>query len=123
MVSNDDRRRLMRIQLGTPIVARIGNAQVVLLDISAEGARIEHRFPLSRGKDVSLRFEYGDLAVQVLCKVVRCKLEKRAGSATYCSGVRFATDNDGNLAVLRDIIADAVSSDFEARRQHMLDMR
>lgn len=123
MMSNDERRRLMRIQLGTPIVARIGTAQVVLLDISAEGARIEHRFALSRGKDVTLRFEYGELAVQVVCTVVRSKLEKRAGAATYCSGVLFGPGNDGALAVLRDIIADAVSRDFEARRQHILDTR
>jgi hypothetical protein len=109
----------MRIQLGTPIVARVGKAQVVLLDISAHGARIQHTFPLTRGNEISLNFQYDDISVEMPCGVIRCKFEKHGERASYYSGLRFIDRQDGSLSRLRDIIAKAVSEDFEARRKHM----
>lgn len=117
MSNSQDRRRLMRIQLGTPIVARVGKVQVVLLDISAHGARIEHTFPLALDADVNLTFEYEDVTVEMPCSVIRSKFEKHAERALYYSGLRFVDRQDGSLRRLREIIARAVGEDFEARRK------
>ena len=119
MPNNSDRRRIMRIQLGTPIVAKVAKAQVVLLDISAQGARIQHTFPLTRGNEIDLSFQYEDITVDMPCSVIRCKYEKHGERASYYSGLRFIDRQDGALGRLRDIIARAVSEDFEARRKHM----
>lgn len=113
-----ERRHKLRVRLDSPIVAKIGTWKVILLDISAEGARIEHTFPLARGKKVTLTFEYGERHVGVVCDVVRCKLEKHEDGASYCSGLRFAEVLDGQTEMLRAIIAEAIDSDFEARWQY-----
>ncbi len=119
MSEGSDRRRIMRIQLGTPIVAKVANAAVELLDISARGARIQHSFPLVRGKEVMLNFSYTARVVEIACSIIRCKYEQRSDHVAYFSGLRFIDREDGALDILRDIIAAAVSEDFEARRKHL----
>jgi hypothetical protein len=123
MSEASDRRRIMRIQLGTPIVAKVANAAVDLLDISARGARIQHSFPLVRGKEVLLSFTYTARVVHIPCSIIRCKFEQHGSGASYYSGLRFIDREDGSLAILRDIIASAVSEDFEARRKHLAKSR
>lgn len=123
MAEIPDRRRIMRIQLETPIIARVESARVALLDISADGARIAHTFPLARGKNVALQFEYDGTTVEVVCEIVRCKVERHRDRVTYCSGIRFVEAQESSLALLRDLIADAITRDFEARRQHIMALR
>lgn len=119
MTSNSDRRRLMRVQLDTPISAKLAASRVVLIDISPEGARIEHGFPLFRGKHVSLSFEAGSSRVSVTCVVVRCKIEKHDDKVAYYSGLRFESVDDGSVESLRTMITSAIQRDFEARQQHI----
>ena len=114
-----ERRRISRIQLDQPILAKVSTSRVVLLDISAEGARIEHAFPLSRGKQVTLHFEYGGERVTVACDVIRCKYEKHEEKVSYYSGLRFSDPEGSAMVMLKGIIADAVGRDFEARRLHI----
>lgn len=114
---------MLRIRLDSPIVAKIATWKVILLDLSAEGARIEHTFPLARGKQVTLNFEYRTDCVSVICDVVRCKFERHEDKVSYYSGLRFTEVLDGKIETLRDIIADAVGSDFEARRQHLIKIK
>ena len=78
-----ERRAKLRIQFNSPIIAKIASGKVILLDISAEGARIEHTFPLIRGKQVTLSFEFGEDRVSVSCEVVRCKFEKHEDGVFY----------------------------------------
>lgn len=119
MTSAADRRRLMRVQLDTPITAKLAASRVVLIDISPEGARIEHPFPLFRGKHVSLSFEAGPNRVSVTCTVVRCKIEKHEGRVSYYSGLQFDDVDDGSVESLRTMITSAIQRDFDARQQHI----
>jgi len=123
MTSNDNRRRLMRINLDAPIQAKVASSLVTLRDISATGARFDHSFPLSRGRDIVLEFVVGDEQVTITCEVTRCKLERVGADASYSSGVRFQDSGDGAIGSLKRIIADAVGRDFEARKQHMLKIK
>ncbi|HET7712567.1 MAG TPA: PilZ domain-containing protein, partial [Thermoanaerobaculia bacterium] len=118
-----ERRTLSRILFDSPILAKVATWKVTLLDISADGARIEHTFPLARGKEVILNFEYRGEQVSVACDVVRCKFEKHEDRVSYYSGLRFTNVQDGSVATLREIIAEAVGHDFEARKQHMLKIK
>lgn len=123
MQSNDDRRRILRIRLDSPFGAKVATSRVIVRDISAEGARIEHDFPLSRGKRVTLEFSCDGERVDIACDVIRCKFEKHQGEVVYCSGLRFAESQEASMSVLREILARFVRRDFEARREHLLKIR
>jgi hypothetical protein len=114
----DERRRLQRIQFDSPLGAKLEATPVTLLDVSANGARIEHSFPLAKGRIINLSFEYDGRSLAIDCEVIRCQLEKGPGGAAYRSGLRFDTE-DASYAGLRDMIADAVMKDFVARQAHI----
>lgn len=118
MASEDDRRRIQRIQFESPLGAKMEATPVVLLDISASGARIEHSFRLAKGKVINLNFEYEGRSLSIDCEVIRCHLENGPGGAAYRSGLAFDTDDPSYLE-LREMIADAVMKDFVARRAHI----
>lgn len=118
MASEDDRREIQRIQFESPLGAKLEASPVILLDISASGARIEHSFPLSKGKVINLGFEYGGRSISLDCEVIRCHLENGAGGAAYRSGLSFDKEDPGYIE-LREMIADAVMKDFVARRAHI----
>lgn len=122
MTESGDRRRYMRIELDTPIIARAEGARVALLDLSAEGARIAHVFPLARGSELSLEFEYERHTVAIKSEVMRCYVDRYRTRVTYCSGLRFNDADAAALSALRDLISEAVSRDFEARSQHLRDL-
>jgi hypothetical protein len=123
MPSESERRRIMRIRFDAPIGARVATAPVHLRDISADGAKIEHEFPLTRGKKVQLEFTSEGSRVTVPCEVIRCKLEKRGEGVVYCTGLRFSDPEDGSMTILRKMLANFVRRDFDARKEHMLKIK
>jgi hypothetical protein len=118
MASEDDRRTIQRIQFESPLGAKMEATPVVLLDVSASGARIEHSFRLAKGKVINLNFEYEGRSLSIDCEVIRCHLENGPGGAAYRSGLSFDTD-DPSYVELKEMIADAVMKDFVARRAHI----
>jgi hypothetical protein len=118
MPPEDDRRRIQRIQFESPLAAKMEATPVVLLDVSAGGARIEHSFPLAKGKVINLSFEYEGRSLSIDCEVIRCHLENGPGGAAYRSGLRFDTV-DPAYHELKEMIAAAVMKDFVARRAHI----
>ena len=117
-MSGDDRRKIQRIQFDSPLGAKMEATHVVLLDISASGARIEHSFPLAKGKVINLSFEYEGRSLSIDCEVIRCHLENGPEGAAYRSGLSFDRD-DPSYHELREMIADAVMKDFVARKAHI----
>lgn len=123
MESAEDRRRILRVFLDAPLGAKVAATRVTLRDISAQGARIEHDFPLIRGKNILLEFSCDGERVEVECSVVRCKFEQRNGEVVYSSGLRFADPKHHSMTTLREILARFISRDFEARKEHMLKIK
>lgn len=118
--NGSEKRRIQRVRLDCPITAKIGSSAVILLDVSASGARIEHSAPLARGREVQLDFEYQDQSISVLCFVVRCKLQKSISGtgAAYSSGLTFCDPKSKAVGALRTLIAEFVSRDLQARKAH-----
>jgi hypothetical protein len=114
---NAERRHLARIQLDAPITTKIATWRVTLLDLSLDGARIEHTFPLARGRELTLHLEQSQKQIDITCEVRRCNLVKRDGGVEYCSGLHFTNVPSESMVALREIIADTVKRDFQARRQ------
>lgn len=116
--TKDERRVIQRIRFDSPLTAKIATNRVILVDVGATGARIEHDFPLSSGRAVQLEFEFEGVSLHVRCTVARCKLEKGAAGAFYRSGLAFAKD-DPALGEIRALIAKVVTRDFAARKAHL----
>jgi len=119
MSDQDSRRSIERVRFDNPIEAKFESQDVDVVDISRDGARIEHDFPLPAGKKVALDFVCDGNSVSLHCHIVRCKLEKRGSHAVYSSGVQFDDDDQESLELFRKFIAEIVERDFEARRAHI----
>ena len=119
---NTERRHIARIQLDAPLTTKISTWRVTLLDLSLDGARVEHNFPLARGRHLVLHLEQQQKQIEITCEVRRCNLVKRDGGVEYCSGLHFVAVPPESMIVLREIIAETVRRDFQARR-HMLTIK
>jgi len=115
-MSDQNRRKSERLRFDKPLGARFETVEVTIVDISFEGARIEHDFPLPAGKRVKLDFFWEENEISLRCLVIRCKLEKRGNDAIYSSGVRFDGNDEETMAILRDYLKEIVERDFAARR-------
>lgn len=121
-MANAERRHIARIQLDAPITTKISTWRVTLLDLSLDGARVEHNFPLARGRQLTLHLEQQQRQIEITCEVRRCNLVQRDGAVEYMSGLHFVAVPPESMIVLREIIADTVRRDFQARR-HMLTIK
>lgn len=108
-------RRVQRIHLALPVTARFGTNQVVLVDISVLGARIEHHVPLgtTTGNTANLAFRWEDEDVAVDCRVVRSRLERFSvgadGLTVYHSGLEFKEPTNTVRSTLKRIIGGFIA--------------
>jgi hypothetical protein len=113
-------RRVQRVHLAQPLIARLGTAQVVLVDISVLGARVEHHVPLIAGAYTRLAFEWGERAVLADCRIVRSRLERFSvgsnGLTIYHSGVEFQNVSPDCRTVLKGMIGLFISRALEEQK-------
>lgn len=113
-------RRVQRVHLAQPLVARLGAAQVVLVDLSVLGARVEHHTPLAAGGSsrLAFAFEGHDLAFE--CRIVRSRLERFSvgtdGLTVYHSGLEFQNADDTMRARLKTIIGQFIAAALEEQK-------
>ncbi|HEX9160755.1 MAG TPA: PilZ domain-containing protein [Thermoanaerobaculia bacterium] len=115
-------RRVQRIHLATPVVARLGTAQVVLVDISVLGARVEHHMPLVAGGRSRLAFTWDDEEIITECRIVRSRLERFSvgadGLTVYHSGLEFEDTTAEMKAKLKKMIARFISRALEEQKMN-----
>src|SRR5437763_1742293 len=113
-------RRVQRIHLANPIVARLGTAQVVLVDISLLGARVEHHTPMIAGGRTRLAFRWEDHEVVTDCRIVRSRLERFSigtnGLTIYHSGLEFENVTAQILRVLKEMIGGFIARALEEQK-------
>ena len=115
-----DKRRVQRIDLESPVSACFSNVEVSLLDLSTSGARIEHPAPMKTGRQARLEFSLRGSLVEVLCEIVRSRLQKsnvRQGAIVYQSGLRFVDPAEPSRVTVRQIIASIVTDRLRSRRR------
>ncbi|HVR43032.1 MAG TPA: PilZ domain-containing protein [Thermoanaerobaculia bacterium] len=112
-------RRVHRIRLAHPLIARLGPISVVLVDISLDGAKIEHREPIKIGAEMKLSFDWDDYSIEVRSRVTRCKLERFSGGSdgltVFHSGLQFLA-HGGSIQVLRKMVSFHISRALEEQR-------
>ena len=115
-------RRVQRIHLAHPLMARLGTAQVVLVDISLMGARIEHHAPLAVGVDAQLTFQWEDEEISASCRIIRSRLDRFSGGAegvtVYHAGLNFDTLEPEMLGRLKRMIGSFIVRALEEQKMN-----
>lgn len=113
-------RRVQRIHLAQPVVARLGAASVVLVDISVLGARVEHHMPLAAGNRAHLAFRWDDSDIVADCRVVRSRLERFSvgsdGLTVYHSGLEFENLAGDTRSRLKEMIGCFITRALEEQK-------
>jgi hypothetical protein len=108
------------VQLAQPLIARLGATQVILIDVSVFGARIEHHVPLTTGSWTRLVFHWGDEEIAVDAQIVRSRLERFStgadGLTIYHSGIAFGEIPKETRTRLKDMLALFISRALEEQK-------
>ena len=119
-MQNNRTRRVQRIHLAQPLVARLGSTPVVLVDISTLGARVEHSVPLQAGGHARLAFVWNDNELSMDCRIVRSRLERFSvgadGLTVYHSGLEFENPSDEVKAHLKAMIGEFIARALEEQK-------
>jgi len=106
-------RRVQRIHFPQPTVARLGATQVVLVDVSVLGARVEHPTSLIAGSHTTLSFTWEGETITTECRIVRSRIERfSAGSdglTVFHSGVEFVNMPADAKATLKRLIEQFIT--------------
>jgi hypothetical protein len=114
------RRRVHRIRLAAPILGRLGGQSVVVVDVSLDGAKIEHHEPLKTGAEATLSFDWERGHISLRTRVTRCKLERFAGSGgdgltVFHSGLVF-TNPDSERDALKTMISTHIGRALDEQK-------
>ena len=119
-MSSVQRRRVERVHLAQPLGARLGATQVVLVDVSVFGARVEHAVPLTRGTVTKLTFHWGGEEISVACTIVRSRLERFStgadGMTVYHSGLEFAVIPAETRVALKGMLSQFISRALDEQK-------
>jgi hypothetical protein len=111
---------VQRVHLAQPLLARLGTTQVVLVDISTLGARIEHHVPLHSGTRSRLQFEWENETIVADCRIVRSRLERFSvgadGLTVYHSGLEFSDLAEQARLSIKKMIAIFISRALEEQK-------
>jgi hypothetical protein len=119
-MTEGSRRRVQRVRLSQPLVGRVGTLQVILIDISLRGARIEHASPLQKDTSTRIVFRWEDHTISAECRVVRSRLERFStgpdGLTAYHSGLEFTNLTDETNAALKEMLEYFISRALEEQK-------
>jgi hypothetical protein len=108
-------RRLERIRLGSPILARANAVEVVLVDFSLRGCGVESKTPFRVGTRLNISFAWSDTPVNLMGEVVRCMFLSTAEGGIYRTGVMFE-DDDESAHLRKDIVASHLERALEEQK-------
>lgn len=108
-------RRVERIQLGIPILARVNATDVVMLDFSLRGCRLESHVPFKVATNVVVFFDWGDEHVELKGQVIRCKLDSASGGKVFNTGILFGNET-ADAPKLRSIVTRQLERALEEQK-------
>ena len=113
-------RRVQRVHLAQPLVGRLGSIQVVIVDVSILGARVEHTTPLQAGGRARLTFLWEQEEMTMECRIVRSRLERFSvgadGLTVYHSGLEFEEMDAPVRARLKAMIGEYIARALEEQK-------
>lgn len=116
----DDRREFQRLKLSKPILATMGTANALILDIGIAGAFLEHFGTVEPGEQFPLTFRWQGEEVTFQCEAVRTVIVRLPGgdgkSVASHTGVRFVEGSAEGRARLQDLITTFVGRILVAQK-------
>lgn len=116
----DDRREFQRLKLSKPILAMMGAANALILDIGITGAFLEHYGTVETGEQFPLKFRWQGADVAFQCEAVRSTVVRLPGgdgkSTTSHTGVRFVEAVGDAQAQLQQLITTFVGNILVAQK-------
>jgi len=109
------------VRLVRPLVARVGQARVFLLEVSLNGVLIAHQgnIPPEGGTGVVM-FEWENIAVALECQIIRNTLQKMARNANeksvYHAAMEIIRASDTAMKTLRDMITEIVARALDEQK-------
>ncbi|PYQ47773.1 MAG: hypothetical protein DMF59_17980 [Acidobacteria bacterium] len=100
----EERREFQRLNLTKPIDGWFGDFSVLIVEVSANGAKIVHDDDIPRGSRGLLRFSWRGSDIEILSQITRSEGAR--------SGVHFLDQS----AELRQMISDSASEVLRARQ-------
>ena len=120
MTSTMQKRRVQRIHLAQPLVARLGTTPVVVVDLSLLGARIEHHMPLQAGGSSRLSFQWEGREIEANCRIVRSRLERFSvgadGLTVFHSGLEFQSMPETSKGDLKTMLTHFIARALEEQK-------
>lgn len=117
-----DRREFQRLRLSKPILATIGSANALMLDVGVAGAYLEHYGVFKAGERFRLKFRWQGNDIEFLCEVTRSDVVRVLGgdgeSTVSHSGVRFVEAAGESAERLQDMIATSIGKLLAAQRSN-----
>ena len=104
-----------------PLVARIGQARVFLLEVSLNGALIAHQGNIPpEGGTCVVMFEWENIAVALECQIIRNTLQKMARNANeksvYHAAMEIIRASETAMKTLRDMITEIVARALDEQK-------
>jgi hypothetical protein len=113
-------RRVQRVHLAQPLIARLGATQVVLVDLSVMGGRVEHHVPLIAGAYSKLTFHWEETVISIDCRIARSRLERFSagadGMTVYHSGLEFEALSPESKRSLKGLIGGFITRALEEQK-------
>lgn len=100
----DERREFQRLHLTKPIDGWFGDFSILIVEVSASGAKIVHDDPIPHAARGLLRFSWRGNDVEILSQITRSEGAR--------SGVHFLDSN----AALREMIANSANEVLRAQQ-------
>ena len=112
--SRPERRKRKRTALPRGVLARYGTLDVIMIDVSEGGARIEHFTQLSVGRKNRFRFEWEEQRIEAEAEVRSCKVhrfanEEEEGTTVFQSGLLFTSFVADSALKIHEMVSKLVA--------------
>lgn len=103
-----ERRSVLRIRFAEPLEGRVRARRVEILDLSTEGACLQHSLPLKSREEIELELPWKSDLIRISAVVTRCTLSHVTagpkGQLVHISGLHFRTMDESSRAALELLI-------------------
>ena len=116
MNRTDERREFQRLELRTPVEARLGDVDGRIVELGILGARVELDSPVAEKTETTIRFKVNDTELSFDCVVARLPDPTAMSHSQHLAGLLFTRAHDNSDERLRNVLTTMVREEIERIR-------
>lgn len=116
MNRTDERREFQRLELRTPVDARVGDIAARIVELGILGARVELDSPIEEKSETTIRFKVNDAELSFDCVVARLPDPTAMSHSQHLAGLLFTRAHDNSDDRLRGLLTTMVQEEIERVR-------